>query len=227
MKRIGLIGGTSWPSTIEYYRLLNQLTTEKLGGYHSANLMLYSIDYHEIKSNYTGGWDKIPGLLKKEIKTILTSPCDCLILCNNTLHKAFDIIQPELNLQIPFFHAVDLTGQFAVKKRLKKLLLLGTKFTMEDGFFSRKLEALGLEVTIPNEEERNHIQSIQTMLAQNSIKPEHIEYFRTFLSNYSHLDAVILACTELPLVVTSENSALPIINPIELQCNTAMDFALQ
>ena len=225
MKRIGLIGGTSWPSTTEYYRLLNQLTAEKLGGHHSANLMLYSIDYHDIKSSYAGGWDRIPALLKREINTLLTSPCDCLILGNNTLHKAFDIIAPELALKIPFFHAVDLVGQFALEKRMKRLLLLGTKFTMEDGFFSRKLETLGLEITIPKKEDRDRIQAIQTELAQNIVRPEFIDYFRHLLATFPNQDAVILACTELPLAITKGNSSLPILDPIELQCRAAIEFA--
>ena len=226
MKRIGLLGGTSWPSTIEYYRLLNQLAAKKLGGHHSANLLLYSIDYHAIKSRYLDGWSEIPPLLKKEIETILASPCDCLILCNNTLHKAFDIIQPELNLSIPFFHAVDLTAQYAEQNHLKHLLLLGTKFTMEDGFFSHKLEALGLDVTVPDSDDRQKIQFIQTELAQGILRPEFTEYFSLLLTKYAHLDGVVLACTELPLAINETMTSLTVINPIELQCHAAIDFAV-
>jgi len=106
MKTIGLLGGTSWPSTIEYYRILNRLAQEKLGGYHSANLLLYSIDYHEIKSRYHDGWDEIPILLEKEIHKLVKLGPDCILICNNTLHKAFDEIKTDLNLKIPFHHSV-------------------------------------------------------------------------------------------------------------------------
>lgn len=226
MKQIGLLGGMSWPSTIEYYRLLNKLVAERLGEYHSANLLLKSIDYHQIKSNYHDGWDKIPQLLKVEIETFLLCKPDCLILCNNTLHKAYDKISGDLNLSIPFFHAVDLTADYAKRQGQRNVLLLATKFTMEDEFFYNKLEAKGLNVTIPNKDERQEIQSIQSMLAAGETKPEYIEYFKKLIDKYSQNDAVMLACTELPLAVTSANSCLPIINPTLLQCKAAVDFAL-
>lgn len=226
MKTIGLIGGTSWPSTIEYYRVLNQLVVEKCGGYHSARILLYSIDYHEIKSNYTSGWDKIPELLRQEIARALQGKPDCLILCNNTLHKAFDIIRPTLKLPIPFFHAVELTAEYAIKQRYKKVLLLATRFTMEDEFYKRTLEAKGLQAEIPNQQEREQIQNIQSVLATGKVLLEHKTYFKQLLERYKHLDAVILACTELPLAITQEMTTLPIIDPIEIQCQAAVNYAL-
>lgn len=226
MKQIGLLGGMSWPSTVEYYRLLNKLMAERLGGYHSANLLLKSIDYNEIKSNYHEGWNIIPQLLKAEIEAFLLCKPDCLILCNNTLHKAYDQIAGDLNLSIPFFHAVDLTADYAKKQGQRNVLLLATKFTMEDEFFRNKFESRGLNVTIPNRDERQEIQSIQSMLATGESKAEYAEYFKKLIDKYSTNDAVILACTELPLAVTCTNSCLPIINPTRLQCEAAVDFAL-
>jgi len=227
MKTIGLIGGTSWPSTIEYYRILNQLVNENMGGFHSAKLLLKSIDYHEIKNNYAAGWDKIPGLLKKEIQDFLICKPDCIILCNNTLHKAYDLISAELNLPMPFFHAVNLTAQYAVQNSYRNLLLLATKFTMEDGFFIRPLEQAGLNVTIPSADDRQKIQDIQTQLAQGILTSEFIEQFGDIISRYKNVDAVVLACTELPLAITKENCSLPIINPVVLQCEAAAKFALE
>ena len=197
-----------------------------MGGYHSAKILLYSIDYHEIKSNYAHGWDKIPELLRQEILRSLNGQPDCLILCNNTLHKAFDIIEPTLKLAVPFFHAVQLTAQYAAEQGHKKVLLLGTRFTMEDGFYARTLEAKGLQVEIPQAVERERIQNIQSELAAGNILPEHKAYFTQLLERYAHLDAVVLACTELPLAITQKITTLAIIDPIEIQCKAAVRYAL-
>jgi aspartate racemase len=142
MKTIGLLGGTSWPSTIEYYRILNELAQSRLGGFHSANILLRSIDYHEIKSRYHEGWNEIPSLLRKEIEALARLGPDCLVICNNTLHKAFDVIEADLRLTAPVFHIVAVTGKFARSRHFKRLLLLGTKFTMEDGFTTAGLKHL-------------------------------------------------------------------------------------
>ncbi len=199
---------------------------KRLGGHHSAKLLLKSIDYHEIKSSYQGGWDKIPHLLKAEIEDFLACKPDCIILCNNTLHKAYDKIAGNLGMSIPFFHAVDLTAEYSKKHGYSNVLLLATKFTMEDGFFRNKLEARGINVSVPDSAERQEIQSIQDILAIGECKPEYIDYFRKLIDKYSKNDAVILGCTELPMAITSANSCLPIINPIILQCEKAIDFAL-
>jgi aspartate racemase len=226
MKMIGLLGGTSWPSTIEYYRVLNQLSQEELGGFHSANLLLRSIDYHDIKSNFNDGWDKIPLLLKKEIEAFIKLAPDCLLICNNTLHKAFDRIEPDLRLSVPIFHIVDAVGRSAQTHNLKHLLLLGTKFTMEDGFYQRRLEErFNLVVKIPNLQERIEIQSIQNQLAVGILKQEFRSYFTNLIQKYSAIDATVLACTELPLAIHQNDIDVAIINSIECQCKEAFEFA--
>jgi aspartate racemase len=206
MKRIGLLGGTSWPSTAEYYRIINHMVAERLGGHHSADLILRSIDYHDIKSAYDGGWDRIPGLLEQELRLMLALPIDCLILCNNTLHKAFDRIRDCLPLKIPFFHAVELTAKSARAQGLKRLLLLGTRFTMEDGFFRAGLEKEGL--------------------ATGEMRSEFSDYFTHLLTKYAALGAAVLACTELPLAIPPEGNTMQIINPAYLQAKAAVDFAV-
>jgi aspartate racemase len=226
MKRIGLLGGTSWPSTALYYSAINRMVAERLGGHHSADMILRSIDYHAIKSNYNGGWDRIPELLEREIRFMLTLPCDCLILCNNTLHKAFDLLRDRLALPIPFFHAVELTARYAQEQELTRLLLLGTRFTMEDGFFRDGLTGKGLEVNIPDAREREDIQAIQLRLAAGENHAEFSVYFDHLLAKYAHLDAAVLACTELPLAIPARGGTLRIVDPAWLQAKAAVDFAL-
>jgi aspartate racemase len=226
MKLIGLLGGTSWPSTISYYENLNRLAQQRLGGTHSARLLLYSIDYHAIKSQYQGGWHNIPALLADEIRNFLERRPDCLIICNNTLHKAYDLIAAELDIRIPVFHAGRLAAQDAKQRGMKTVLLLGTAFTMEDGFFARYFDELGIAVIIPSPEERKQIQTMQTELAAGKMHPSYQPAFQEILKRYPQAEATVLACTELPLVINVENSPLPLINPVDCQCLAAADFAL-
>ncbi len=226
MRRIALLGGMSWPSTIEYYRLFNEMIAERLGGHHSADLILRSIDYHPLKSRYHHGWDVIPSLLECEMRFTLSLPCDGLILCCNTLHKAFDLIRDSLAMTVPFFHAVELTASHARERGMKHLLLLGTRFTMEDGFFEAGLRREGLEVSVPDAKEREEIQAIQSRLAAGEHRPEFAEYFARLLGRYAHVDAAILGCSELPLAITPQISSVPLLDPTRLQVSAAVNYAL-
>ena len=123
---------------------------EQLGGFHSASLLLRSIDYHAIKSRYHDGWDEIPELLATELEEFGRRGPDCLLICNNTLHKAYDLVRGDLELDVPVIHMVDSVAKGAVSRNFKSLLLLGTKFTMEDGFYARRLGEFGLIVTTPS-----------------------------------------------------------------------------
>jgi aspartate racemase len=165
MKLIGLLGGTSWPSTMLYYKKLNSLVNKQLGGFNSARILLYSINYNEIKSNYATDWQQVEELLEKELEFFLQKKPDCLVICNNTLHKAFDAIKPKLDLQIPVFHAGVLSVQSAIANGYKSVLLLGTKFTMEDGFFAKYFEDNNINIVIPELEDRLKIQNLQTQIS--------------------------------------------------------------
>ncbi len=226
MKLIGLLGGTSWPSTIEYYRILNELAQARLGGFHSANLLLRSIDFQAIKSRYHTGWDEIPALLKLEIEALARLGPACLVICNNTLHKAYDQIAPQLGLKIPVLHSIEVTAREANARGLRKLLLLGTQFTMEDGFYQRGLERHGLAVSVPDAADRAALQVIQSQLAQGVMQPAFREFFAALIVKYAGVDAVVLACTEIPLVVEQKDYAMAILNPTELQCRAAFEFAI-
>lgn len=227
MKTIGLLGGTGWSSTIGYYKLLNEITNQRLGGYHSAKIVLKSIDYHDIMSNYGKDHEHTAQLLKNELLGLIALQPDCIIICCNSLHKYYDMVKDSLASTIPVMHAVDLVAQYSVKHDYKKVLLLATKFTMEDGFFAKKLEQAGITVVIPTQEERNKIQEIHAELMQNITTQASRNYFNDLIAAHKDLDAVVLGCTEFPLVVDQSSSVLPVLDPVVLQATAAVDFALQ
>lgn len=226
MKIIGLLGGVSWSSTIIYYKILNELVQERLGGQHSAKILLKSIDYHEISNNYGKDHERVAALLEEELRGLIALKPDCILICCNTLHKYYDMIKERLVTNIPVFHALDLVVQELQRQNYKKVLLLATKNTLEDGFFARKLEQSNIEVTIPNQEEREEIHKIHDELKQDVVNEKSKKFFSDLITSYKNLDAVVLGCTELPLIVHQENSSLPIIDPILLQTSAAVDYVL-
>jgi aspartate racemase len=133
MRSIGLLGGTSWPSTIAYYRLLNGMIQQRLGGFHSAELILLSLDFHDIKSRFHHAWAEIPGLLLIQLERLFRLGPDCMLICNNTLHKALDLLGEATRPPVRIFHLIELTAAHAFERGLRRALLLGTRFTMEDG----------------------------------------------------------------------------------------------
>ncbi|HEV2917513.1 MAG TPA: amino acid racemase [Candidatus Babeliales bacterium] len=229
MKTIGLLGGTGWSSTIGYYTLLNQLVNERLGGYHSAKIILKSIGYHDIVSNYGKNPNTIADILHAELIDLMCMDPDCIIICCNSLHKYYDMVKYDLypEKEMPVFHAVELVAQYAKKQGYKNVLLLATKSTMEDGSFAQIVEDYGVNVVIPNRVERDAMQRIlSTELIHNIVTQESRDYFKNIIDAHHQSDAVILGCTEFPLLVDSTTSPLPIINPVELQCKAAVEFAL-
>jgi aspartate racemase len=217
---IGLLGGTSWPSTISYYRYLNQQIQQRFGMVHSARIMLYSMDYAPIKSLYHAGWDHIPALLEREIDFFLEKQPDCLILCNNTLHRALDTIMARRSLSIKIHHAGHVTADAAIHLGYQSVLLLGTCFTMEDGFFAHYLTQRGIDVCIPNVQDREQIGQMQTQVACGADPILYRDALLRIVQHYGDVDAVILACTELPLIL--DKAHRPILDPARLQCDVAL-----
>ncbi|MCD6045301.1 MAG: aspartate racemase [Gammaproteobacteria bacterium] len=226
MKTIGLLGGTGWASTIGYYRLLNELVAERLGGYHSAKILLKSIDYHDIMSSYGKDHKKVAQLLKHELKELIALHPDCLMICCNTLHKYYETIKEEIRLSMPLFHAVELVAQHLINNKKTSALLLATKFTMEDGFFANILKDKKIEVTIPDQEERNEMEKIHFELMKADATESSRNYFAALTQKYRNVDAVILGCTEYTLVLDKDNSSLPIVDPMFLQAKQAVEYAL-
>ncbi|MFA6036988.1 MAG: amino acid racemase [Legionellales bacterium] len=226
MKTIGLLGGTGWSSTITYYTLLNELVNQRLGGCHSAKIILKSIDYHEINSTYGKDHEKTAQILRQELSGLVALEPDCAIICCNTLHKYYDMFKVDAHYNIPVFHAVELTARYITDLKYKKVLLLATKFTLEDGFFAKTLEDHGINVIIPDEAQRNEMRAIHTDLILNKVTEQAKEYFSALIRQYKDCDAVVLGCTEYPLVVNQNTSQLPIIDPVKIQTMHAVDFCL-
>lgn len=226
MKLLGLLGGTSWPSTPLYYRQLNEAVAARLGGYHSANLLLRSIDYHDMKTAYQNDWPHVRTLLKEHLDALVALGPAGLILCNNTLHKALDELAYEKNCPVPFFHAAKETGKALQKKGITKTLLLATRFTMEDGFFARSLEAYGVHSIVPDAGTREKIQDIQTALASGKASEEHTQALCTIIAQYRP-ESVVLACTELPLALQQSHIKEPLFDSISCQCAAAVEYALK
>lgn len=227
MKTIGLLGGASWVSTVEYYRHINRKVNERLGKNHSAKIILSSIDYEEIKQYNYQNWQKIGDILMDEILRLDACGVDCILICNNTLHKAFDDIKHHLYTETPIFHIVDCAGEYVATKKIKNILLLGTKFTMEDGFYQKRLANYGLHITTPSETERTEIQRIiQEELSKEIFNEKSKKWLQKMISQYA-CDGVIVACTELPLLIKQEDFQVPILNTLELHCEKAVNFALE
>ncbi|WP_225205601.1 aspartate/glutamate racemase family protein [Novosphingobium huizhouense] len=228
MKLIGVLGGTSWPSTMLPYRLLNEEVERRCGAHHSARIALYSIDYHAIRTAYSHDWSVIPGLLRREIETLLAFGPDCWMIANNTLHKIYDTIAPDFTHAPPMAHAIRLVRDDLVARGARRVLLLGTRFTMEDGYYADPLRAAGLEVEVPVEADRATIGAIQTRLANGENDPAFTAWFATLIADHAArgCEAVILGCTELPLAIRAASSALPLVDPLVLQCRACVDLAL-
>lgn len=232
MNTIGVLGGTSWPSTVIYYRILNELAQQRLGGFHSARLLVHSIDYHEIRSRYPGdgvpleAFDGIAPLLEAELLALAACRPGCIILGNNTLHRSLDTFIDRLQLPMPLFHIVDETAAVARAAGHRRVLLLATRFTMEDGFFARRLAAHGIEAVVPDAADRAEVQSIQAPLARGEWLDEYRDRLLRVVDRHAGLDAVVLGCTELPLALSAGACTMPVLDTVRIQCERAFDWAL-
>ena len=227
MKTIGLLWWMSRVSTLDYYTTINKSISAKLGKHHSAKIILHSIDYETIKKYDYKNRDAIGEILKHELERLASTPIDCILICNNTVHKAFYSIERTLNLSIPVFWIVDCVWAVAKEARHKNVLLLWTQFVMEDWFYHEKLESYWITVTIPSLDERKNIQYIiQTELVKNNIIEKSKQRFLDLISKY-WVEAVIVGCTELPMLISQEDYKIPILNTVEIQCQKAISFSLE
>ena len=229
MKRIGLLGGMSWESTIEYYRLCNELVAERLGGLHSADLLLRSVDFFDVERlQVSGDWDAAGELLGKEAAGLEAAGSELLLLCTNTMHKAADAIQAAIS--IPFVHIGDATAEAVKAAGLSRVGLLATAYTMEHDFYVGRLrERHGLDVVVPRAEDRQLVHRvIYEELCVGLINDSSRDEYRRIMAWMADegCEAILLGCTEIDLLVSQEDSRVPVFDTTRIHCEKAVDLAL-
>ena len=229
MRTIGLIGGMSWESSAEYYRLVNQRVRERLGPLRSAQLLMHSVDFGPIeRAQHEGRWDDAGAILEDAARRLHAGGAECIVLCTNTMHKLADRI--EAATPLPFLHIADPVGRAAARAGVRRVGLLGTAFTMEQGFLKDRLaQRHGLEVLVPGAEDRAEVHRIiYDELCVGIVDGASRERYRRVIGALQArgAEAVVLGCTEISLLVKDEDSALPLLDSTALHAAAAVDFAL-
>ncbi|MCU0395899.1 MAG: aspartate/glutamate racemase family protein [Chitinophagaceae bacterium] len=228
MKTIGLVGGLTWHSTLDYYRHINQLTNERLGGDSSARILLYSVDFSEIKRmTFTADWDGIAALISDAAVRLQQAGADCMLLGANTMHRVSGQVQQALG--IPLIHIADATAQAIQAQHMQKVALLGTRYTMEMDFYHQQLKKNGVEAIIPDEADRQlvHDAIYQEMGKGIFTEATRMTYNRIIEELVAQgAQGVIMGCTEIPLLLKQEEVAVPLFDTAFLHAKAAVDFAL-
>jgi amino-acid racemase len=229
VKTLGLLGGMSWQSTVPYYQLINQRVAERLGGYHSARLLLFSVDFADVERRmHAGQWDEAGELLADAARRLEKAGADLIVLCTNTLHRVAPTIERALG--VPFLHVVDVTAQAIAAARVGRVGLLATRFTMEDGFYVERLDARGVQVVVPGPAEREVLHRVifdelvhgrVSESARRTVRELALQLVR------SGAGGVILGCTELGMVLSSADVPFPVFDTTVLHARAAADRALE
>jgi aspartate racemase len=229
LKTIGLIGGMSWESTIPYYRQINESIKDRLGGFHSAKIVLYSVDFHDIERlQHFGDWDAAGAMLAEAARSLEKAGSDFLVLCTNTMHK----VAPEIEaaVSIPLLHIADPTAAGIKQAGYKSVGLLGTRFTMEQAFYRDRLsERHGLYVIVPNDDDRNTIHRIiYEELCLGVVLPESRSAYKRIMESLASqgAEAIILGCTEISLLVSQQDSRVPLFDTTAIHAKAAAEEAL-
>lgn len=230
MQTIGLIGGMSWESSAEYYRLINQLTQKKLGGTNSAKSLMISVNFSEIeKLQHQGHWNVLEQNMVDAARQLQAGGADFIVLCTNTMHRFAETIETAVN--IPFLHIADATAQQIKSCDIKNVGLLGTRFTMEQDFYKQRLiDVYGLNVLIPNEQDRDAVHRIiYEELVKGIIREESRIIYREIIARLidDGAEAIILGCTEIMLLVEQSDSAVPVFDTTTIHAHAAVEKALQ
>ncbi|WP_073994296.1 aspartate/glutamate racemase family protein [Parasporobacterium paucivorans] len=229
MKTIGLIGGMSWESTVSYYKIINEVIKKELGGLHSAKVLLYSVDFAEIEECQANeDWDKSADILADAAKRLEEAGADYILICTNTMHKVADKIQEIL--RIPIIHIAEATADELKKHKIKKVALLGTKYTMRQRFYREKIEKAGIEVQIPNEPDIEAVnQIIYEELCMGIISEKSRQEYLRIINGMAADGAagVILGCTEIGLLIRQEDTLLPIFDTTQIHATKAAMLAIE
>jgi aspartate racemase len=228
MKTLGLIGGTTWISTVDYYRYINRMVAERLGGMNSAKILLYSLNFYELKTLfYENDWVQVGEILSRIAKNLENAGAEAIVLCSNTTHIPAEDVARQIN--IPLIHIADATAGEIFKLNLKKVALLGTKFTMDSDYYERKLAQSGIELIIPEQEEREFINSsIFNELGKNifaaETKRKYLEIIQNLVTRGA--EGVIFGCTEIPMLLRPEDCPVPSFDTTLIHARAAVEFAL-
>jgi aspartate racemase len=230
MKTIGMIGGMSWESSLEYYRIINETVKARLGGLHSAKSLLFSFDFEEIEAlQMAGDWAKATEMMVQAAWQLERGGADFVIICTNTMHKMAEDVQAAID--IPLLHIADATATAIQTQGLHKIGLLGTNFTMEEDFYRGRLEQkFGLEVIVPERPERQVVHDIiYDELCLGLTKADSRAQYRQIMADLAAAGAegIILGCTEIGLLVNQEDSPVPLFDTTVIHAETAVTYALQ
>ena len=229
MKTMGLIGGMSWESSLEYYRIVNETVKEKLGGLHSCKCLMYSVDFGVIEAlQHQNKWDELTKLMIEAAQNLKHGGADFIVICTNTMHKMAPEIETATGLNV--LHIADFTGAAISKNQIQKVGLLGTRFTMEGDFYKKRLkDNYDIEVIIPEDADRQIIHDIiYNELCLGIIKDDsrqkYIDIINKLCANGA--EGIILGCTEIPLLIKQSDVLIPVYDTTKIHAESAVDFAL-
>ena len=229
MKTIGLIGGMSWESSAMYYRLVNEQVKQQLGGLHSAKCILYSVDFQEIEHYQAQGqWQNAGEILGEAALSLEKAGADFIVICTNTMHKVIEVI--EKSITIPILHIADATAIQIQQAGIQTIALLGTKYTMEQDFYKTRITQFGIDVIVPNDDERPVInQIIYEELCLGRIEQTSKEYYLQVIARLVHAGAqgIILGCTEIGLLIQQEDVPVPVFDTTVIHALGAVGKALE
>ena len=229
MKTIGLLGGMSWESSAEYYRMINEQVRERLGGTHSARSIMLSVDFAEIEAlQHQGRWDELVENMCTAARQLEQGGAQCIVICTNTMHRMAEQVQNSIT--IPLLHIADATAKQICSQKLQKVGLLGTEFTMKQDFYKGRLtEKFGLEVLIPDDKDCQTVHKIiYEELVSGIIREESRQQYRQIIRRLADkgAQAIILGCTEIMLLVSQDDSPVPVFDTTAIHATAAVDWAL-
>ena len=229
MKTMGLIGGMSWESSLEYYRIVNETVKEKLGGLHSCKCLMYSVDFGVIEAlQHQNKWDELTKLMIEAAQNLKHGGADFIVICTNTMHKMAPEIEHATGLNV--LHIADVTGAAISKNQIQKVGLLGTRFTMEGDFYKKRLkDNYDIEVIIPEDADRQIIHDIIYNelclgLIKDDSRQKYIDIINKLCANGA--EGIILGCTEIPLLIKQSDVLIPVYDTTKIHAESAVDFAL-
>lgn len=228
MKTLGLIGGTSWVSTIEYYRIINQQINKRLGGLSSAKILLYSVNQEQLKPpTDPNEWIQAAEFFSGIAKRLESAGAECILLCANTPHIAADQVQN--NIGIPLIHIADATAKAVVKRNLRTIGLLGTGLTMEHPFYKDRLAKFGITTIVPEKSQRGYIHGtimteLEKAILEDGTRKKYLEIIGSLVQKGA--EGIILGCTEIPLLIKQSDCSVPVFDTTEIHAMAAVEFAL-